>query len=65
MKPLGISHNFQVIKPSKVEDQIWEAVEEAINAGWTPEQFKREVSSAWEDSLKCQIKNAQNVFKTK
>jgi hypothetical protein len=22
MKPLGIFHNFQVIKPSKVEDQI-------------------------------------------
>jgi len=65
MKPLGISHNFQIINPSKVEDQIWEAVEEAINAGWTPERFKQEAGLAWEDALKQQIKNVNNVFKSK
>lgn len=43
---------FAVNRPSKVEDAIWEAVEQAIEAGWTPRQFKLEVASAWEQRFR-------------
>ena len=68
MKPPGIYLNtirngdvtFNVRKPSRVEDAIWNAVQEAIEAGWTAKQFRQEAASAWEDELGRQAKAAVN-----
>ena len=65
MKPNGLrmemnnnSLTLNVTKPSQVEDAIWEAVKQAIWVGWTPEQFKREITEAWEYELKQEIESA-------
>jgi hypothetical protein len=69
MKPNGISMSIvegelrlTANHISKVEDMIWDAVEEAINTGWTPEQFKAEAASAWEERLREDAKHAVNVL---
>ena len=61
-KPLGLTPAFHVTMPSKTEDRIWDAVEEAIEAGWTPVRFKHEVAAAWEAILKKAAKDAIRVL---
>lgn len=56
MKPLGMTmFPLQVVKPTPTEDAIWDAVEKAILAGWTPTRFKRECADAWRDALKDRL----------
>ena len=67
MKPLGMSltdtGSLYVVHPNKVEDAIWDAVEEeAINAGWEPQQFKNEIASAWVERLKLDAKDADEIL---
>jgi hypothetical protein len=57
-KPLGIvlsadigGIGLSVRKPSPVEDAIWDAVEKAIDDGWTPKQFRQEVLASWEEKI--------------
>ena len=68
-KPLGLSIgigesglSFEVSMPHPVEDAIWEAVEQAIANGWTPERFKRECASAWSDRLRQDAKHAEELL---
>lgn len=64
MKPPGLSLlPMRVIMPSHVEDKIWDAVEEAIRAGWTPSQFRAEASDAWQHELKAQARDAARDFR--
>ena len=55
-KPLGLrmgaDATMRVTRPSRVEDAIWNAVEEAVDAHWTPQQVKNEVASAFEEAYK-------------
>ncbi len=37
---------------SRAQDAIWNAVQEAVDGGMTPEQFRREVVQAWAEELK-------------
>lgn len=53
---------MSVTKPSKVEDAIWEAVELAIDNGWTPEQFKSELADAWAERLRDDAKRAVAIL---
>ena len=53
---------FAVSTPSKVKDAIWEAVELAIDSGWTPQQFKNEISEAWREKLNDEVKHAVDVL---
>ena len=62
MKPYGLTPMFQILRPSRTEDKIWEAVQEAIVEGWSPERFKREVAQAWDEELKEQAKEAQKIL---
>lgn len=70
MKPNGIAMvvagdrtiGFALNRPSKVEDAIWEAVELAIDSGWTPEQFKNEIADAWRDRLTEDAKDADAIL---
>lgn len=62
MKPPGIylaaaqsgGVTFNVRRPSRVEDAIWDAVQTAIEAGWDAKAFKHEAASAWEEELRRQ-----------
>lgn len=54
----GGSLHVGVRVPTGVEDRIWEAVEEAIEAGWTAKRFRQEAASAWEAELDRQAKAA-------
>jgi len=66
MKPLGIAFrpdaSLLVLKPSRVEDKVWEAVEEAISAGWTPRQFVAEAADAWSQGLRDAAKDRSREF---
>ena len=46
-----------------VEDAVWEAVEQAIEAGWSPERFKAEIADAWKEKLEDKAKHAWEVLK--
>jgi hypothetical protein len=48
MKPLGLTAQFQVIRPNRAQDAIYRAVEEAILQGMTVAQFKQEAWECWE-----------------
>ena len=53
----GSPHWF--VRPiDRTVDQIWDAVREAINQGMTPQEFKREVSEAWQYHLEADAKAA-------
>ena len=65
MKPNGVRFHLDnqglrlhLHKPTRTEDAIWNAVEEAVNEGWTPKQFMDEVISAWEEKLQQYAKQA-------
>ena len=52
---LGVNKTGLVmgVRPNdRVEDAIYDCVQQAIEAGWTPTQFKRTLYSAWEYELK-------------
>ena len=68
-KPSGIDigmnergPTWSVTPASRVNDLIWEAVQEAILARMTPKQFKREVADSWKYELKEESKRAQKVL---
>lgn len=62
MKPLGMSIDLRVLLPSKTEDLIWSAVEDAVATGWTPARFKREVALSWDEAMKRESKEAQRIL---
>jgi hypothetical protein len=65
-KPSGISLTLdsygdlrmRVTPTDRVADKIWEAVEEAIDAGMEPRAFRNEVVAAWEHELRERAKRA-------
>ncbi len=68
-KPSGISlgrsaqgPTLSVTPISRAEDAIWNAVEEAFDAGMTPERFKAEVVQAWKEEFSRQSKRALEVL---
>jgi uncharacterized protein YbdZ (MbtH family) len=52
MKPLGLTATFQIVRPDRVQDAIWEAVEKAIDAGWQVENFRQEAAECWSEYLR-------------
>lgn len=56
---------LQAIYPSRAEDKVWDAVEEAICAGWNPKRFITEAESAWAEVLKRHHKAEMEEFATK
>jgi hypothetical protein len=48
MKPLGMTAAFEIVRSDRVQDGIYKAVEAAIDAGWTPEQFREEAAECWD-----------------
>jgi hypothetical protein len=62
MKPLGVNVALQVVMPSKIEDHICDAVEGAIENGWTPERFRREVASSWQEVMRRNTAEAVRIL---
>jgi hypothetical protein len=70
-KPLGIdmildptgTPMYNVKKISRIEDAIWNAVEEAQLANWTPQQFIRETRQAWHELRIKAAKEEDEKFK--
>ena len=63
VKPSGVTWDLRVTHPSRVEDKLWEVVEEAIAAGWTPRDFIREASEAWQYRLREDARDAAKEFR--
>jgi hypothetical protein len=63
MKPLGLTFDLQVARPTKAMDAIWDAVEVAIAENMTPEQFRHEAADAWEQRLHDDAKHARDVLR--
>ena len=65
-KPNGAVFNLdgtlRITTPSRVEDKIWDAVEEAIAAGWTPSRLIAEAADAWTQSLTQQARTDGREF---
>lgn len=61
-KPLGLTMFMQPVIPSKVEDRIWDAVQEAIASDWTPKRFVSEAQDAWAEALRNLAKEANEEF---
>ena len=53
---------FAVKQSSRVENAVWDAVQTAVDAGWSPEQFKREVADAWQEKLRDDARHASKVL---
>jgi len=73
MKPLGVGFTVKeseigmgVVFPSRVEDAVWDAVEIAMDAGWTAKQFQSEACEAWQrrirDDASDAAKDADKAF---
>lgn len=61
-KPFGMTADFRIVRPSRVEDKIWEAVEEAFCAGWTPQQFISEARQSWDQANRDKAKEDDKLF---
>jgi hypothetical protein len=62
MKPTGLTADFRIVKSSRTEDLIWDAVEEAVHAGWDPTRFVREARQAWANTLADDAEAANKEF---
>lgn len=61
-KPWGLSPTFQVTRPSKAEDLIHEAVEQAIIEQMTVKDFIRNARESWGLVLDGDKKHADQEF---
>lgn len=62
-KPYGMTADFRIVCPTRIEDDIWDAVEAAVLENWTPEQMIQEVRECWAQALRDKLKDAEVVFK--
>jgi hypothetical protein len=54
--------DMKITRSSRVEDKIWDAVEEAVNAGWDAQRFIREAHDGWAHKLSEDAKDADKEF---
>lgn len=50
-KPWGMTAVFHIVRPTAMEDRIYETVEAAISAGVSVTDFLAEVRDCWEIAL--------------
>ena len=62
-KPAGLTPFLIVITSSSVEDTVWDAVQEAVDAGWDARRFRAEVRSAWAEARRNQAKDDDLVLR--
>lgn len=62
MKPMGLTADFRIVRSTRAQDKIWEAVEDAVREGMSPEDFKREAAQAFEHEYNERAKDAVRVL---
>lgn len=62
MKPLGLTATFQVVRPTAMEDKIYDAVESAMEHGVTVEDFFREAKACWRIALDEKRRSDQHAL---
>ena len=62
-KPYGLTPFMQVVVPSRIQDKIWDVVQECVEAEMSVEDFKREILEAWTEARKDQLKREQGVLR--
>jgi hypothetical protein len=55
--------SMQVVRPTRAEDKVWDAVQEAVAEGWTAKRFLAEARDAWADALKDAAKSDDDDFR--
>ncbi len=55
MRPNGVDANFRLVKYTRAQDSIHEAVEDAIDERMSPKEFMKNVSESWEIVQKEQL----------
>jgi hypothetical protein len=61
-KPTGVTWDMRTIQANATENAIWDAVEAAIDAGWTVEQFRREAAGAWREKKRRDIESDDRAW---
>jgi hypothetical protein len=61
-KPMGMSATFQIIRPTPIEDKIWDAVELAIQQGMSPKEFIDETRYCWQEYLREKMNDDRKEF---
>jgi hypothetical protein len=59
-KPLGLTSLFQIVHPSRAQDQIWDAVTEARSENMTVVQVISEIREAWSQQLRDEAKAVES-----
>ncbi len=62
-KPLGMTATFQIVHPDRVQDEVWDAVCAAVNAGWEPRRFFNEVEECWTEYLREKANDVEKEFR--
>jgi len=65
MKPNGLTVGLRVVHPTRVEDAVWQAVQEAVIAGWDVSRFRRECAEAWNHELEEERRLAKHEWEAK
>lgn len=55
---------LRVTPSDRVADAIYNAVEEALDAGWTVERFRREAAECWRLHLKARAESDARAWST-
>jgi hypothetical protein len=58
-KPLGMTSTFQIVHPDRVQDMIWDAIQEARARGVTLDSFKAEVLDSWTEAARQDYEDAK------
>jgi hypothetical protein len=49
--------------PSDVQESIWRAVEEAVNYGVSPKEFRQEAAECWVEKCRQDAQHATKVLR--
>jgi len=45
-----------------IAEKVWNAVESAVLAGWSPERLKKEVAECWGAAMRDEAKRGEKVL---
>lgn len=56
---------LSVARYSDAEDKVWDAVEAAIIAGWSPKRFMRAAEECWREVRRDELRQEMDEWQTK
>ncbi len=61
-KPWGMTPLFQVVRPTVVQDAIWDVVRDAQDSGMSVNDFRRECAEAWSQALRDRAEDDAKIW---